>query len=380
MSVFRDDIWLILGSNTQKRFGLRLLPSFAGFCIPHYRKNRVIKLTLHCKHRHICYHAPMTFFITHQSACEYWRGPYVRRGDRTGWLRALPSGSLAGSSIDEVQLEHRGIHGRPIDVSVADAGQRCQQAAVRVHVLAGSIPAGAFEHLSGDYWVASPELMFCQMAGRLGFPETVKLGFELCARYRINEFTEEPDRREPLTTSRALQDFSGRWKGRNGAKAARAAARYVLGGAESPMEVAVAMLLSLPRMYGGYGLPAPRLNPEITVVSRADSRVRHTYRADLAWPEQRVIAEYDSTLHHSGKRDVIADAQRRNNLQDAGWRVIVLTAQQVRSGAAMDSAAKQLQRALGWHDSSKAPLRLAERRAELRRVVLPKGMETSVLM
>ena len=289
-------------------------------------------------------------------------------------MRALPAESLLGCSINEVLLEHRGICDTPVDVTVATPGQRTRQAAIRPHVMGGSIPAGAFEHLTSDYWVASPELTFCQMAEQLSFPALVKLGYELCARYRINEFLENPERREPLTSARALEDFAGRLKDRHGAKAARRAAQYVADNAESPMEVAVAMLLSLPQMYGGYGLPTPLLNPEITVTGRADKRVRHTYRADLAWPAQRVIVEYDSTLHHSGKASVIADAQRRNNLQDAGWRVIVLTAGQVRSEAAMDAAAGQLRRALKRHAGTRTPLHLAERRAELRRCVLPEGM------
>ena len=127
-------------------------------------------------------------------------------------------------------------------------------------------------------------------------------------------------------------------------------------------------------MYGGYGLGAPVLNPTITVVSRLDKRVRHNYRADLAWPEQRVIVEYDSDLHHSAKPDVIADARRRNNLQDAGWQVIALTADQVRSRASMDAVAERLRRALGQHVASREPLHLTERRDDLRRCMLPETM------
>jgi very-short-patch-repair endonuclease len=48
-------------------------------------------------------------------------------------------------------------------------------------------------------------------------------------------------------------------------------------------------------------------------------------RADLAWPAQRVIVEYDGLVHLDEQRRR-SDAQRRNLLQEAGWLVIVFTA------------------------------------------------------
>ena len=48
-------------------------------------------------------------------------------------------------------------------------------------------------------------------------------------------------------------------------------------------------------------------------------------RADMAWPDARLIVEYDGAWHLDEKRRR-SDAARRNLLQAAGWRVIVLTA------------------------------------------------------
>lgn len=321
------------------------------------------------------YAEPMKIFITHQSACEYWASAFTERGRQTDWMKALPSGNILRHSLDMDLLARRGIHGLPIHVGVAAAGQRSQHASVRTHVMGGSFPKGSFVHLSGDYWVASPELAFCQMAAELSFAETVKLGYELTARYRLNEFLEDPDKREPLTSTRILQDFCARAKGIRGVQQARKAAAYVAEHAESPMEITVAMLLTLPRMHGGYGLPKAQLNPEIQVRSRTDRRASHDYRCDLVWPSQRVIAEYDSDLHHTGKADVLSDARRRNNLQDAGWHVVALTWDQVRFPSVMDAAAAQLGRALGQHASGYMPLHMAERRAELRRLLLPGRMQ-----
>ena len=313
----------------------------------------------------------MAIFLSHDSAREFWLGPFSERRAQTDRMKDLPSSTVHRYTVDFDALARQGIHELPVHVTVSSANQRSQHDSVRSHVDGRPFPKGSFEHVKGDVWVASPELTFCQMAAAHTLAETVKLGFELCAKYRINEFLDDPETREPLTTPRALRDFSSRFKNHPGARRAQQAAAYVAEHAESPMEVAVAMLLTLPQMYGGYGLPAACLNPEITVRSRADKRVVHTYRADLAWPDRRVVVEYDSNLHHSGKAEVLSDAKRRNNLQDAGWRVVALTWDQVASPAVLDTAVGQLARALRHRIPSYVPLHMAERRDELRRLVLP---------
>ena len=67
------------------------------------------------------------------------------------------------------------------------------------------------------------------------------------------------------------------------------------------------------------GLPRPMCNLDIVVEGE------WLARADLAWPEQRVIVEYDGQGHLNEARRR-TDAVRRNLLQDRGWLVIVLTA------------------------------------------------------
>lgn len=289
----------------------------------------------------------MSIYLTHQSAREYWVGPFVRRGGRTPRLASLPSEPLRTDSIYTETLPYVGIKSTPVHTAVGASAHRSRQLGVTSHLISGPLPAGAFEELKGDLWVASPELCFCQMAGELGFAEEVRFGYELCACFQRNDFTEDLDAREPLTGEAALRGFLTRCKGFRGHRQAQHAAKYVTERAESPMEVAVAMLLTLPRRYGGYGLPHAVLNREIAVARRSDKNVKRTYRPDLAWPEQRLIVEYDSDLHHSAKPNVIADAVRRNALQDAGWRVTALTWEQVKSPQLMDEAAAQLAHALG---------------------------------
>ena len=56
-------------------------------------------------------------------------------------------------------------------------------------------------------------------------------------------------------------------------------------------------------------------------------------------------------------------------LQDAGWRVIAMTKDQVFDEAAMDEAAAQLARALGVHGNGTEPRAMLLRRSELRNLL-----------
>ena len=218
------------------------------------------------------------------------------------------------------------------------------------------------------------------MAASLGVAGAVKLGCELCSGYVMSELLNQPEERDPVTSPGELRAYLARSGSRAGIKTARQALRYVRAGAESPMEVAVFMLLTLPRMYGGYGLPGAVMNPEIPVKSRVGGGIAKaakpgatakTIRCDLVWPRQRIIVEYDSDLHHSRKAELTHDALRRNTLQDAGWRVVVMTASQVLDETAMDEAAAQLARALGVRSNGTEPRGMLLRRRALRELVLP---------
>ena len=64
------------------------------------------------------------------------------------------------------------------------------------------------------------------------------------------------------------------------------------------------------------GLPPPVLQHVVT-----DEAGRFAGRADLAWPAQRVLVEFDGDLHRH--RDVfVNDLRRQNRLVAAGWTVL----------------------------------------------------------
>jgi very-short-patch-repair endonuclease len=87
--------------------------------------------------------------------------------------------------------------------------------------------------------------------------------------------------------------------------------------AESPMESVLRWLVHQA------GLPAPEL--QFVVRSPTGSFLG---RADLAWPERKVLVEFDGDLHR--ERDVfVNDVRRQNALIAAGWVVLRFTSADV---------------------------------------------------
>jgi very-short-patch-repair endonuclease len=80
--------------------------------------------------------------------------------------------------------------------------------------------------------------------------------------------------------------------------------------AESAMESMARMV-----MIDG-GLPVPELQYEIVDL---EGRL---WRVDFAWPDQRVVAEYDSIAWHSDPAAMLSDRIRTAALQDCRWTVV----------------------------------------------------------
>lgn len=119
-------------------------------------------------------------------------------------------------------------------------------------------------------------------------------------------------RREDLT--RAVR----RQSGRRGVVAARELLPLASALAESPMESEARLA-----MIDG-GLPAPVLQYEVVDLQG------YTWRLDFAWPEVRVAAEYDGVDWHSGTDAFLRDRRRAAALQDLGWVVVPIVAEDVR--------------------------------------------------
>ncbi|MGY1857072.1 endonuclease domain-containing protein [Modestobacter sp. SYSU DS0290] len=102
-----------------------------------------------------------------------------------------------------------------------------------------------------------------------------------------------------------------------GVARARRAVAAADGRAESPQETRLRLFLA------AHGLPAPVSQFEVRVAGRFVARV------DFAWPERRVALEYDGAWH-AEPGQFGRDRQRLTALAAAGWRVLFVTAVDLR--------------------------------------------------
>ena len=107
-----------------------------------------------------------------------------------------------------------------------------------------------------------------------------------------------------------------------GSARARQAAALADGLAGSPQETRLRLLL------GRSDLPAPVAQYEVRDGGRFVARV------DFGWPEHRVAVEYDG-LWHAEPGQFARDRERLNRLREAGWRVVFVTAADLRRPTAL---------------------------------------------
>lgn len=147
--------------------------------------------------------------------------------------------------------------------------------------------------------ITTPARTWLDCAARMSVSDCVVMGDAILHRGLASD-----------TELRALLEWGFR---RRGMARIRAAYSVLDAASESPGESRARFLLVTK------GVPAPVCNLDIWANGRWIARV------DMAWPEQKVVVEYDGAGHRE-ERQRRRDAQRLNELQAAGWLVIVLTA------------------------------------------------------
>jgi very-short-patch-repair endonuclease len=144
-----------------------------------------------------------------------------------------------------------------------------------------------------------PIATFIDCAGMLSLIELVILGDALVKKFGV----------EPQVLLKACRDSTDYYAG-----LATAAAEYVRKGVDSPMETRLRMLIVLA------GLPEPEVNFKLY---REDGTWRR--RFDLSYPAIKLIVEYDGRHHAEDKTQWDKDLERREEFDDEGYRVLVVT-------------------------------------------------------
>ncbi len=179
------------------------------------------------------------------------------------------------------------------------AGNRSERRGVRAHAALRGSELTTLDGLT----ITTPEQTFLDLARELSLVDLVVLGDSLVRLGR--------------TTPDALLRMARQQHGR-GAKLARRAAGYVRSGVDSPMESRLRMLIVLA------GLPEPVVDFHLL-----DERGRVVMRFDLSYPELKLLVEYDGRQHAEDDAQWNRDVERRELLDELGWRLLVVRANDI---------------------------------------------------
>lgn len=157
--------------------------------------------------------------------------------------------------------------------------------------------------------VLGPDRTFVDCATRLGHVDLVRAGDWLV--------------RMKLTTPDILMAYV-MTSHLNGVRRARRVASHVRDRVDSVMETDLRLLLRFAR------LPEPEVNGIIT-----DASGRFLARGDLVFRRWCVVVEYDGWHHERDARQRQRDHLRRERLEAHGWRVIVVTIEDMKRPSAI---------------------------------------------
>jgi len=173
------------------------------------------------------------------------------------------------------------------------------------------LPHGAIKTIYGNK-VASPELVFLELACQLSIHRLILLGLQLCSH-------KPGSPSDAITTKQKLERFLAKTAWHRGYRKAIRAVKYIENGSASIMESLAYMILCLPYALGGYGLNGAVFNYEIKLSNDAFVRLKQDRCfIDLYYKQARLGVEYDSFTHHSSPSEQGKDVMRSAVLKRQG--------------------------------------------------------------
>lgn len=241
------------------------------------------------------YYISMKEYLSYFSAAAKWDIPYI---DDVLGLKITETGSS--------------------DITVSKNSARYRNNGKFIHSCELALPAGAVVTRNGNT-VASPELLFLELASKLSIHRLILLGLQLCAH--------APGRpSEAITTKQKLNKFLADTPGHLGHRKALRAMKYVENGSASIMESLAYMILTLPHALGGYGLNGAVFNHEIKLKSEAGTRLgQRRCFTDLYYKQAKLAVEYESLKFHNSPLEQGKDAVRLAVLDRQGVDVMRLS-------------------------------------------------------
>lgn len=263
------------------------------------------------------YHNNMKEYLSHFSAAIMWDIPYVE--------------AVLGFKVIETDAP---------DITVTKPNARLRNNGKKVHSCKLALPAGALIAHNGRT-VASPELLFLELANKLSIHRLILLGLQLCSH--------PPGRPSvAITTKQKLNTFLSKTTGHRGHRKAIRAVKYVENGSASIMESIAYMILTLPYSLGGYGLNGAVFNYEIKLKNEARLRLgQNRCFTDLYYSQVKLAVEYESFAYHNSPSEQGKDVIRSAILERQGVDVMRLSTIQLYDRDACTDFAYNLAARLG---------------------------------
>ena len=249
------------------------------------------------------------------SALEAYRAhqrlaPDLLKRPRTGKVEGI---ALPSSTMLHDDMERLGVVNEPYHLLLKSNSASRGRTDIVARFREKPLPrTSLIEHSKGVY-IVCPELLFVELAALAKYSdvELILIGYELCGTYVLDESWDKLTNTEAsLTTVDKMRGYLTSASRIRGAARARKLLDYIHDGSNSPMESALAALLSMPVRKGGLGLGTPSLNHKI-MTAAGEKWV------DIYFEEHRIGFEYKGRESHSIEK-TIRDDQRQNRLSGSG--------------------------------------------------------------
>jgi len=263
------------------------------------------------------YYISMKGYLGYSSAAMIWQIPYIE--------------SVLRNELGEKSQN---------DVTVFEQDLRVKINGKRAHSCELPLPAGAVTVRNG-MTVASPELLFLQLARSLSIQRLILLGLQLCSHP-----PGQPS--AAITSKQKINAFISKTVGHRGHRKAVRALKYVENGSASIMESVVYMILRLPHVLGGYGLSGVVFNHEIKLDGQARKRLGQSRCfVDLYYKQAKLAVEYESFAYHNSPSEQGKDIIRSDALERQGIDVMHVSTVQIYDKDACRTFAYNLASRLG---------------------------------
>ena len=304
------------------------------------------------------YNELMTVIVDDITAFDYYARSPVNGAMADRARRIVRDGfsTTTKKAVEDFLDNMHGIDPRKLHLATANPANRPYKNKIKYRVFSDDRLLDGSYALSENLLLVPPEAALIALAPKCEPVEFIELASLLCSRFYLDQFSEYGvmPREVLLATPESITAYMDAVPGLRGSVKTRKLLPFITVNAESPMEVKVDMLTSLPKRYGGKGIPRPVLGHAVSVPEQFQRSLGSaTFRYDFYWPAHNLEVEYDSDAVHGNAEKKPHDSRRRNIIQAQGVRCLTLTRDQVMHDFAFEEYIFELSSLLGVRYSTR---------------------------